>query len=105
MSVSQLNAETFDSTVSEDKATLIDFFAEWCGPCKMQTPVLHKVADEYSGKINFGAVNVDEAEEIAAKYGVQSIPTLMVFKNGEVVKRAEGMKNESQLKDWLKEYI
>ena len=59
MSVSQLNAETFDSTVSEDKATLIDFFAEWCGPCKMQTPVLHKVADEYSSKMNFGAVNVD----------------------------------------------
>ena len=105
MSVSQLNAETFDSTVSEDKATLIDFFAEWCGPCKMQTPILHKVADEYSDKMNFGAVNVDESEEIAAKYGVQSIPTLMVFKNGEVVKRAEGMKNESQLKDWLKEYI
>ena len=71
----------------------------------MQTPILHKVADEYSDKMNFGAVNVDESEEIAAKYGVQSIPTLMVFKNGEVVKRAEGMKNESQLKDWLKEYI
>lgn len=105
MSVSQLNAETFDSTVSEDKATLIDFFAEWCGPCKMQTPVLHKVADEYSGKMNFGAVNVDEAEEIAAKYGVQSIPTLIVFKKGEVLKRVEGMKNESQLKEWLKEYL
>lgn len=105
MSVSQLNAETFDSTVSEDKATLIDFFAEWCGPCKMQTPVLHKVADEYSSKMNFGAVNVDEAEEIAAKYGVQSIPTLMVFKKGEVLKKAEGMKNESQLKEWLKEYL
>lgn len=105
MSVSQLNTETFDAAVSEDKATLIDFFAEWCGPCKMQTPILHKVADEYSDKMNFGAVNVDESEEIAAKYGVQSIPTLMVFKNGEVVKRAEGMKNESQLKDWLKEYI
>ena len=71
----------------------------------MQTPILHKVADVYSDKMNFGAVNVDESEEIAAKYGVQSIPTLMVFKNGEVVKRAEGMKNESQLKDWLKEYI
>ena len=105
MSVSQLNTETFDVAVAKDKATLVDFFAEWCGPCKMQTPILHKVADEYSDKMNFGAVNVDESEEIAAKYGVQSIPTLMVFKNGEVVKRAEGMKNESQLKDWLKEYI
>ena len=104
MSVSQLNTETFDAAVAKDKATLVDFFAEWCGPCKMQTPILHKVADEYSDKMNFGAVNVDESEEIAAKYGVQSIPTLMVFKNGEVVKRAEGMKNESQLKDWLKEY-
>lgn len=105
MSVSQLNTETFDAAVAKDKVTLVDFFAEWCGPCKMQTPILHKVADEYSDKMNFGAVNVDESEEIAAKYGVQSIPTLMVFKNGEVVKRAEGMKNESQLKDWLKEYI
>lgn len=105
MSVSQLNSETFETAVAEDKATLIDFFAEWCGPCKMQTPILHKVADEYSGKINFGAVNVDEAEEIAQKYEVQSIPTLMVFKNGEVVKRAEGMKNENQLKEWLKEYL
>lgn len=71
----------------------------------MQTPILHKVADEYSSKMNFGAVNVDEAEEIAAKYGVQSIPTLIVFKKGEVLKRAEGMKNESQLKEWLKEYL
>ena len=105
MSVSQLNTETFDAAVAKDKATLVDFFAEWCGPCKMQTPILHKVADEYSDKMNFGAVNVDESEEIAAKYGVQSIPTLIVFKKGEVVKRAEGMKNESQLKDWLKEYI
>ena len=64
MSVSQLNAETFDSTVSEDKATLIDFFAEWCGPCKMQTPVLHKVADEYSSKMNFGAVNVRNSDGV-----------------------------------------
>lgn len=105
MSVLQLNSETFDKSVAEDKATLIDFFAEWCGPCKMQTPILHKIADEYSGKMNFGAVNVEEAEDVAAKYEVQSIPTLMVFKNGEVVKRAEGMKNESQLKEWLKEYL
>ena len=105
MSVSQLNSETFDKSIAEDKATLIDFFAEWCGPCKMQTPVLHKFVDEHSDKMNFGAVNVDEAEEIAVKYEVQSIPTLMVFKNGEVVKRAEGMKNESQLKEWLKEYL
>lgn len=105
MSVSQLNSETFDKSVAEDKATLIDFFAEWCGPCKMQTPILHKFADENSDKMNFGAINVDEAEEIAVKYEVQSIPTLMVFKNGEVVKRAEGMKNESQLKEWLKEYL
>ena len=71
----------------------------------MQTPILHKVADQYADKMNFGAVNVDEAEEVAAKYGVQSIPTLMVFKGGEMVKRAEGMKNEAQLKEWLKEYL
>ena len=55
--------------------------------------------------MGFGAVNVDDCEDIAAKYGVQSIPTLLVFKSGEVVKRAEGMKNEAQLKEWLKEYL
>ena len=105
MSVQELTTDNFESAVSSDKATLVDFFAEWCGPCKMQTPVLHKVAEEYSDKMNFGAVNVDDAEDIAAKYGVQSIPTLIVFKKGELIKRAEGMKNESQLKDWLKEYL
>lgn len=105
MSVQELKSDNFESVISSDKATLVDFFAEWCGPCKMQTPVLHKVADANSDKMNFAAVNVDEAEEIAAKYGVQSIPTLMVFKNGEIVKRAEGMKNEAQLKEWLQEYL
>ena len=105
MSVQELRTDNFESAVSSDKATLVDFFAEWCGPCKMQTPVLHKVAEEYSDKMNFGAVNVDDAEDIAAKYGVQSIPTLIVFKKGELIKRAEGMKNESQLKEWLKEYL
>jgi len=105
MSMLQLNSTNFDALVSEDKVTLIDFFADWCGPCKMQTPVLHRVADEYSDKMNFGALNVEEAQEIAVKYEVQSIPTLIIFKNGEVVKRAEGMKNESQLKEWLKEYL
>lgn len=105
MSVQELTTDNFESAVSSDKATLVDFFAEWCGPCKMQTPVLHKVAEEYSDKMNFGAVNVDDAEDIAAKYGVQSIPTLIVFKKGELIKRAEGMKNESQLKEWLKEYL
>ena len=105
MSVQELKTDNFEAAISGDKATLVDFFAEWCGPCKMQTPILHKVADQNSDKMNFGAVNVDEAEEVAAKYGVQSIPTLMVFKGGEVVKRAEGMKNEAQLKEWLKEYL
>ena len=105
MSVQELKADNFKTVISEDKATLVDFFAEWCGPCKMQTPVLHKVADQYSDKMNFGAVNVDEAEEIAAECGVQSIPTLIVFKGGQLIKRAEGMKNEAQLKEWLKDYL
>ena len=105
MSVQQLNTDNFDAAISVDKAVLVDFFADWCGPCKMQAPVLHKVADEYSDKMGFGAVNVDESEDIAAKYGIQSIPTLVVFKGGEVLKQAAGVKNEVQLKEWLKEYI
>ena len=105
MSVLELKTDNFDQAISNDKAILVDFFAEWCGPCKMQTPVLHKVAEEYSDKMEFGAVNVDECEDIAAKYGVQYIPTLLIFKSGELLKRAEGMKNEAQLKEWLKEYL
>ena len=105
MSVLELKQDNFEAAISENKVILVDFFAEWCGPCKMQTPVLHKVAEEYAGKIGFGAVNVDDSEDIAAKYGVQSIPTLIVFKDGEVAKRAEGMKNEAQLKEWLNEYL
>ncbi len=69
---------------------LVDFWAEWCGPCRMVAPVLEKLSEEYAGKARIGKVNVDEQSSLASKFGVQSIPTLLIFKNGKVVEQFIG---------------
>lgn len=106
MAVLELTNANFKNTISnKDKPTLVDFYAPWCGHCKMQTPVLEKVAAEYSDKVIFGKLNTDDSGEIAAEYGVQSIPTLIIFKGNEILKRVEGMRNENALKEMIKEYL
>ena len=76
----------FESEVKKSGAPiLIDFWAEWCGPCRMVAPVLETIADELQGKVRVGKVNVDEESSLAARYGIQSIPTLLLFKEGKVV--------------------
>ena len=77
---------------------LVDFWAEWCGPCKMIAPVLDELADEYSGKVKIGKVNVDEAQALAAEYGVRSIPTLLFFKQGQVAEQIVGARGKRDLK-------
>jgi thioredoxin 1 len=81
-----LTNSNFESEVKKPGAPiLVDFWAEWCGPCRMVAPVLDKLADEYEGKVRVGKVNVDDESSLAGRYGVQSIPTLLLFKDGKVV--------------------
>ena len=80
---------------------LIDFWAPWCGPCRMVGPVVDELADEYDGKVSFGKVNVDENPRIASQYGVMSIPTLILFKDGKPVTNVVGFKPKNELKKSL----
>ena len=77
---------------------LVDFWAEWCGPCKMIAPVLDELAAEYDGKVKIGKVNIDEYQQIAINYGINSIPTLLFFKNGQVADQVVGMRSKRDLK-------
>ena len=90
--VFEVTDETFeDSVISSDTPTVVDFWAEWCGPCKMIAPILEELADENAGTFSVGKLDVDNNRETAMKYGIRSIPTLLVFKDGEVAEQIVGV--------------
>lgn len=96
--VVKLNADTFNEVVMENNQTvLVDFYADWCGPCKMLAPVIDEVADDLSGKAVVAKLNIDEARDIAIEYQVASIPTLMVFKGGAVVETMVGARPKTDI--------
>jgi len=98
----ELTDDNFEEEVEKsDLPVLVDFWAEWCGPCRMITPVVKEMADEYEGKAKIGKVNVDENPNISMKFGVRSIPTLLIFKNGEVADQVVGAVPKSQLTNKL----
>ena len=102
MSAQMINLDKFDEVVlKSDKPVLVDFFAEWCGPCKMAAPVLDKLADEYEGKAGIVKVDVDQNQELAMKYNVMSIPTVVLFEGGEEKDRKIGFAGEQGYKEML----
>lgn len=96
------NDSSFEADVlKSDKPALVDFWAEWCGPCKMIAPLLDEAAIEYGDKMSVVKLNVDESPNIAQKFGIRSIPTLMLFKNGAVQAQKLGAMSKSQLQEFL----
>ncbi len=91
-------AENFDREVLQSETpVLVDFWAEWCGPCKMLAPIIDELAGEYAGKVKIGKVNIDNNQELAVKYAIQSIPTILLFKGGEVQEQHVGLKGKPAL--------
>ncbi|QIL79738.1 thioredoxin TrxA [Diaphorobacter sp. HDW4A] len=104
--IKHISDSSFEADVLKDAgAVLVDYWAEWCGPCKMIAPILDDVATAYEGKLTIAKMNVDENREIPAKFGIRGIPTLMLFKNGELAATKVGALNKSQLTAFIDQQL
>ncbi len=104
--IQNLDNDSFDSTVaSAGTPVLVDFWAPWCGPCKAIAPILEELAEELDGKVTIGKVDVDSNSELASKFNIRAIPTLLIFKNGEVVDQIVGMTSKPDLTSKLEAQI
>lgn len=102
MAVVTVTETNFDQDVlKSDKPVLVDFWASWCGPCRMVSPIVDEIGNESDGRYRVGKVNVDEQPDLAARYNVMSIPTLMVFKNGELAKTSVGVRSKQDILSML----
>ncbi len=104
--VMEFTDQSFEQEVLKaDQPVLVDFWAAWCGPCRMIAPAVEAIADEYAGKAKVGKVNVDENSSTPGRYNIRSIPTLLLFKGGEVQEQVVGVKSRDELASLLKKYI
>ena len=106
MSIKHITSENFESEVlKSEESILMDFWAEWCGPCKMLAPILDQIADEYKGRVQIAKLDVEASQNIAMQFGVRSIPTLILFKGGEVAATKIGALPKGQLTNWLESVL
>lgn len=97
----QVNGNNFQEILQENENVVVDFWAEWCGPCKLVGPVIDELAKEYSDKVTFAKLNTDENQELAASYGISAIPTVIFFKNGKPMDQIVGAFPKSEMKNWI----
>jgi thioredoxin 1 len=105
MALMQLSESSFDNFVKSNKIAVVDFWAEWCGPCKVMEPILTRLSSEMAGSVAFGAVNVDKDEQLALGKAIMSIPTMIVYSRGIEVDRLIGSRSEDKLKEELLKYL
>ena len=103
MAAEHITDDNFYDAVAGDTPVVVDFWADWCGPCKAMAPHLDAVADEMSGEMNVAKINVDDNPMAASKYGVRGLPTLMIFKGGKVVQTQTGAMSKQRIAEWIKE--
>ena len=103
--VIKLTEDNFNEYINKDLPLLVDFWAEWCGPCRMLGPVIDEIADDYKGKIYVGKVNVDEEPDLAASFKIMTIPTVYLIKNGEIVARLNGAVPYEQVEEFIESNI
>jgi thioredoxin 1 len=105
MTIELTDANFDELVIKSDKPVLVDFWAEWCGPCRMISPLVHELAEEYNGKAVFGKVDVDSNIGVSTKYGIRNIPTILFFKNGEIVDKQVGAVPKKTLADKIQKLL